>query len=645
LWSISPKDTWGTTFELFSSPVVADVGNASFAGSPDGLLDVLFGIGWEVGVVNSNGQQLTDDDETPPDKKTFWAEWSILSSPAIGDIDNDGKLEVIAAGSHRYDREHGYLYAWEVANTNGESLPWPMFRQNAAHTGLYPRAAFSTFDDSRVISHTIPAVVSPGITYNISITFENTGSTTWIPDNYSLGAVGDSDPFYSGNRIPLPTSVPPSGIVKFSFSLTAPLSEGYYMTDWRMVNDDASRWFGRTAARKVKVGNQPAFHVLRGDGHIFTGGLAEPFVRYDTWPWDAARELELCYNSSGGYVFDVYGPWHYAVKAGMTYGPNEDLPLISTASGTGTNFCLREVDLSGSTYWLMDCDGNFQAIGGQPLFTSPTPPGNDQAISFALTPDRLGVYVLLRDGTILRGGNASIIPDTPVFSGEDRFRRIKITTDGTGYYVLDKYGNVYAGGQAQPIPSPSGFPKTEDVAVDFELTSDGEGYYLLTKDGGVHAAGSAEPVTINPIPTWTVDANVGHVARDLVLVDSRLMQEPVLEVSPSSLYFMVEPSQTSSSLTLFIRNKGRKSFSWSATTPREVTLSPSSGTVVDKTTVIATVDATGYTTDTYNLGEVVINATFNGDTVLGSPQSIPVTLYVGRVYRIYLPLIIRNWGS
>jgi hypothetical protein len=75
-----------------------------------------------------------------------------------------------------------------------------------------------------------------------------------------------------------------------------------------------------------------------------------------------------------------------------------------------------------------------------------------------------------------------------------------------------------------------------------------------------------------------------------------------------------------------------------------VTVVPSSGTAFYTSTALltVTVSTTGYETGTYSLGNVIIAGTSGGSPVQGSPASIPVTLYVGQVHRLYLPIILRS---
>jgi hypothetical protein len=52
------------------------------------------------------------------------------TTPALGDLDNDGQIEVVWLDID------GLLSVWEVPGASGPpDLPWPMARRNPAHTG------------------------------------------------------------------------------------------------------------------------------------------------------------------------------------------------------------------------------------------------------------------------------------------------------------------------------------------------------------------------------------------------------------------------------------------------------------------------------------------------------------------------------
>jgi hypothetical protein len=59
--------------------------------------------------------------------------------------------------------------------------------------------------------------------------------------------------------------------------------------------------------------------------------------------------------------------------------------------------------------------------------------------------------------------------------------------------------------------------------------------------------------------------------------------------------------------------------------------------------VSVTISTGGYVTGTYSLGDIVITGTVEGDASPGSPITIPVTLYVGPIHKVYLPTVLSGY--
>ncbi len=136
-------DWLGNAFITHSSPVVADI-------TGDGNFEILFSHAWEIAVLNRNGTYYTDYSSVGPNKPacartvapttqlTFYAANSVYGTPAVGDLNGDGGLEVVASGGQNYagpNPDGGAIYAWKPASTG--ALAWPMFRRDARHTGRY----------------------------------------------------------------------------------------------------------------------------------------------------------------------------------------------------------------------------------------------------------------------------------------------------------------------------------------------------------------------------------------------------------------------------------------------------------------------------------------------------------------------------
>jgi hypothetical protein len=100
-------------------------------------------------------------------------------------------------------------------------------------------------NSSAFVSQSVPTTMTAGQTYTVSVTMQNTGTTTWTSANqYGLGAQNPHDNNNWGtNRIPLPATTAPGANVTFSWSVTAPSTPGTYNFQWKLVQDGLE-WFG-----------------------------------------------------------------------------------------------------------------------------------------------------------------------------------------------------------------------------------------------------------------------------------------------------------------------------------------------------------------------------------------------------------------
>ena len=125
----------------------------------------------------------------------------LVSTPAVGDIDNDGMLE-IAVGSTYDDK----VYCWELGgNTyNPDLLPWPMFHHDKFHTGLYgePTSPPNNPPNEPTISGPIDGDVGEEYTYTFVSTDpddDDIASYTIDWGDYNVEVV--EGPFASGEEV------------------------------------------------------------------------------------------------------------------------------------------------------------------------------------------------------------------------------------------------------------------------------------------------------------------------------------------------------------------------------------------------------------------------------------------------------------
>jgi hypothetical protein len=105
-----------------------------------------------------------------------------------------------------------------------------------------------TVDDARFINQSVPNRMAPGQTYNLIITFENTGTTFWMPGEYSIKVTsGDnySPSDWSMKKLDLVRIIEPGNSVSFEVPVTAPSTEGVYTFKAHLLHGDYV--FGETS--------------------------------------------------------------------------------------------------------------------------------------------------------------------------------------------------------------------------------------------------------------------------------------------------------------------------------------------------------------------------------------------------------------
>jgi len=102
-------------------------------------------------------------------------------------------------------------------------------------------------NDAAFVSQSVPATMTAGEAYAVTVRMLNQGTSTWTPGQlYRLGSQNPQDNTTWGlGRVSLSAgdSVSPGATTTFSFVVTAPSSPGSYNFQWQMVQDGVE-WFG-----------------------------------------------------------------------------------------------------------------------------------------------------------------------------------------------------------------------------------------------------------------------------------------------------------------------------------------------------------------------------------------------------------------
>lgn len=117
---MKPLTFTGETMDFYSNGSTAIL--ADYTG--DGKMEIFLRHAWETTIIDGTGKQLTGgfhQDSRP----TYLTRGTLVNSPAVGDLDGDGHLELVSQNSQ--------LTVWRLPSSSNEAH-WPMMKQNASRS-------------------------------------------------------------------------------------------------------------------------------------------------------------------------------------------------------------------------------------------------------------------------------------------------------------------------------------------------------------------------------------------------------------------------------------------------------------------------------------------------------------------------------
>lgn len=264
-------------------------------------------------------------------------------------VPNQPAILIELAFHDRCERDAVYL----IDNYFRSVAGWSIYKGVCQYFGTTPQWDKYSCE---FVSDTIPATMAPGQSYNVTITFRNRGVLWNSARSFRLGAVNDSDPFTTNNRVNLTGEVRPGQTFNFNFTMTAPALPGVYTTDWQMVRDGVS-WFGPIRAKQVQVtGEDTAPVILNHPLNQNVAGGATVVLTLD-----AAGSPPLAYQwqkgnadlSDGGRISGVNTSTLQIVNADV--GDNGNYRCIVTnAFGTATSNAAGVSVVTGPSTWIVE---------------------------------------------------------------------------------------------------------------------------------------------------------------------------------------------------------------------------------------------------------------------------------------------------
>jgi RHS repeat-associated protein len=306
-------------------------------------------------------------------------------------------------------------------NTVGTyNFQWRMVEDAVEWFGDYSAnvAVKDGVNDAVFVSQTVPSVMTPGRSYPVTVTMQNTGNTTWMAASlYRLGSQNPQDNSTWGlQRVELPNAVAPGASVTFSFNVTAPATPGPYNFQWRMV-EDLVEWFGAYSPNvAVKDGVNDAAFVSQSVPATFTPGQTRPVTvtmqNTGTTTWSAANLYRL--GAQNPQDNTTWGTARVELPGPVAPGASATFSFNVTAPATVGSYNFQ---------WRMVQD-NVEWFGAYTANLSISVQGQAAAQIFYIHPDHLG---------------------TP--------REITRATDNQ---IVWRWDNTEAFGDSQPNEDPSG---------------------------------------------------------------------------------------------------------------------------------------------------------------------------------------------
>ena len=228
-------------FAIFASIGVFAQNNAQFI-SQTGIPDTIMAgqqFTFSITMKNTGSTTWTDADNyhlgsQSPQDNTYWGNSRFLLP---NDVAPGEEVTITAT-------------ATAPSNVNPAGFQWRMVQDGVEWFGeqtelvnvVIPDAQYSA---AQFISQSIPANIQAGQEFVASITFKNTGTTTWSESNFfRLGSKSPANNFTWGtNRIYLTSDVAPGEEYTFVDTLTAPANSGFYIFQWQM-EIEGQGWFG-----------------------------------------------------------------------------------------------------------------------------------------------------------------------------------------------------------------------------------------------------------------------------------------------------------------------------------------------------------------------------------------------------------------
>ncbi len=534
-WSFHPSDADFPNLAMFSSPAIGDV-------TGDGVADVSgFSLGlkgWsfsEGGALNSGWPFYQDDttfsspalvdvdgdglldyvvggDSSPGgptdirggvlrairgDGSLIWQvpfDEMVRSSPSVGDIDGDGKGEIVVGTGDYWARQSG-----------GSTDQTKIFAFNFDGTRKWVR----DLGGQTMASPTLADVNGDGRLDVIEPTWGGgNGGKVFVLDGASGNSLAGWDGRSSGGGAVLGQVTTADLDNDGGQDLLVPTGAGV----WAFSGKSGAQLFSvQTGIAAYQ--NSPLITDLDGNGTlslVIAGTRPDNTAlisRYDlpttakfgSLNWSQFRKDNAHSGSWIGAPAPVdycapapnEGYWLTAADGGVFSYCNAPFHGAAAASKPGQPIVGLTRTPSGRGYWQVARDGGIFAYGDAAFYGSTGATRlNQPIVGMAATPTGRGYWLVASDGGIFAFGDAAFYGSTGATPLNQPIVGMASTTNGGGYWLVAADGGIFAFGNAA-FRGSTGAIKLNQPIVAMTTTASGNGYWMVASDGGIFAFGDA----------------------------------------------------------------------------------------------------------------------------------------------------------
>lgn len=406
----------------------------------------------------------------------------IDSSPAIGDIDGDGRAEVIVGTGVFYGRDDDVpdarrVFAWHL--DDGSPLKgWPI----DARSEVWGSPGLGDLDGDGVDD------VVFGARDGHVRAVRGDGSLLWRARPEVEGEGG-------GEIISSPVIADLDGDGANDVALGNGWATFFLRgRDGARLYEPAGKGFAFQNAPAVgRFGNDWVIAIAGfttdGSGRVWTLGIPEP----GSAPWPSWRRDGRNTAAAVAQSRPAPSPGPAAPRPSGACGPDTNPPAVPAAEG-------------GVGYWTTATNGRVAAVNARHLGSTGSQSLNAPIIGLASTPSGRGYWQLGADGGVFAFGDAHWYGSTGGLPLRRPVVDLASTPAGKGYWLAGADGGVFTYGDAGFFGS-AGDVRLRRPIVALSPSPSGEGYFLFAQDGGVFTYGDAiyQGAAADRVGTWVVD--------------------------------------------------------------------------------------------------------------------------------------------